>query len=152
VSDRTPFTLLGFDHVVFLVDDMKRALSFYMDVLGCEPGYSYPGIGMEQLWCGNALLVLWDTTHPGAASAVPPIAGGRNIDHLCIAVGPMDHGRLREHMAKHGVQIIQEAFHGGARGRGHAFYFRDPFGNKLELKGPAVYPDRTATGAGATAR
>jgi glyoxylase I family protein len=24
---------------------------------------------------------------------------------------------------------------------GHSFYIRDPFGNTLELKGPAEYPD-----------
>jgi extradiol dioxygenase family protein len=44
------------------------------------------------------------------------------------------------------VKIDREAFHGGARGMGHSFYFFDPFGNKLELKGPAEYPDgRSAT-------
>ena len=29
----------------------------------------------------------------------------------------------------------------GAWGMGHSFYFRDPFGNMLEVKGPAEYPD-----------
>lgn len=150
MKNNVPFSMLGFDHVVLLVDDMKRALTFYMDVLGCEPGYSYPGIGMEQLWCGASLLVLWDTTHPGAKKAVPPVKGGRNVDHLCIAVGPMDHDRLRKHMARHGVEITLEAMHGGSRGMGHAFYFCDPFGNRLELKGPAVYPDGAAAVSGPT--
>ena len=36
---------------------------------------------------------------------------------------------------------LREALHGGARGMGHSFYIRDPFGNKLEVKGPAEYPD-----------
>ena len=36
---------------------------------------------------------------------------------------------------------MQEALHGGARGMGNSFYVLDPWGNKLELKGPAVYPD-----------
>jgi hypothetical protein len=27
---------------------------------------------------------------------------------------------------------------------GNSFYVLDPFGNKLELKGPPVYPDGTA--------
>ncbi len=136
-----PFTLVGIDHVVFLVDDMARALRFYGDVLGCVPGYSYPALGMEQVWCGAALIVLWDTTHPGAARALPPVAGGRNVDHVCIALSPFDPDAMRSHLASHGVEIVQEAFHGGARGMGNSFYVRDPFGNKLELKGPAVYPD-----------
>lgn len=136
-----PFTLTGFDHVVFLVDDMPRALAFYGQVLGCVPGYSYPALGMEQLWCGNCLIVLWDITHPGASSAVPPVAGGRNVDHLCISTSPFDAQAMRAHLAAHGVTIEREAVHGGARGVGLSFYIRDPFGNLLEVKGPAEYPD-----------
>ena len=136
-----PFTLVGIDHVVFLVDDMPRALAFYRDVLGCVPGYTYPALGMEQVWAGAALIVLWDITHPGAAPAVPPVQGGRNVDHVCIATSPTDRIAMRAHLAAHGVMIETEATHRGARGVGHSFYIRDPFGNKLEIKGPAEYPD-----------
>ena len=138
---KVPFTLVGIDHVVFLVDDMDRALAFYHEVLGCVPGYSYPALGMEQVWAGAALIVLWDTTHPGAADAIPPISGGRNVDHVCIATSPFEHDAMRAHLSSHGVIIEREATHGGARGMGHSFYVFDPFGNKLELKGPAEYPD-----------
>ncbi|PRY77278.1 catechol 2,3-dioxygenase-like lactoylglutathione lyase family enzyme [Yoonia maritima] len=136
-----PFSLVGIDHVVFIVDDMPKALAFYHDVLGCVPGYSYPAMGMEQVWAGAALIVLWDVTHPGAASAVPPVPGGRNVDHVCIATSPFDPADMRAHLSAHGVTIDREAQHGGARGVGHSFYIYDPFGNKLEVKGPAEYPD-----------
>lgn len=136
-----PFSLVGIDHVVFLVDDMARAMAFYRDVLGCAPGYSYPALGMEQVWAGAALIVLWDVTDPGAADAVPPVSGGRNVDHICIATGPFDHDEMRAHLAAHEVNIEREAMHGGARGMGHSFYIRDPFGNKIEVKGPAEYKD-----------
>ena len=96
---------------------------------------------MEQLWCGAALIVLWDITHPGAANAVPPVRGGRNVDHVCIALSPFDDGAMRAHLHAHKVEIVHEALHGGARGMGNSFYVLDPWGNKLELKGPAVYPD-----------
>ena len=139
-----PFTLVGIDHVVFLVDDMDSALAFYRDVLGCAPGYSYPALGMEQVWAGAALIVLWDVTHPGAAGAVPPVVGGRNVDHICIATTPFAPADMRAHLARHGVNIVHEATHGGARGMGHSFYVLDPFGNKLEVKGPAEYPDGRA--------
>ncbi|MER9415612.1 VOC family protein [Mesorhizobium sp. M0306] len=144
-----PFSLVGIDHVVFLVDDMKVALGFYHSVLGCQPGYSYPELGMEQIWCGSSLIVLWDITHPGGRKAAPPIAGGRNVDHICIATGPFDHQAMRAHLKSHEIEIHQEAFHGGARGMGHSFYIHDPFGNKIEIKGPAEYPDGRATVAGA---
>ena len=144
MSDATPttplFEMIGIDHVVYLVDDMPKAVKFYGEVLGCRPGYSYPKIGMEQLWCGAALIVLADVTHPGTTRA-RPAQGAPNVDHLCIALGPFDEDALRRHLAAHGVTIEQEAFHGGARGMGRSFYIRDPFGNLLELKGPPVYPD-----------
>jgi catechol 2,3-dioxygenase-like lactoylglutathione lyase family enzyme len=110
-----PFSLVGLDHVVFLVDDMARAMRFYGEVLGCEPGYSYPALGMEQVWCGSALIVLWDTTHPGAAGAIPPVRGGRNVDHVCINLSPFDHDAMRAHLAAHGVAVERER----ARSRHH---------------------------------
>lgn len=136
-----PFSPVGIDHVVLLIDDMERALDFYSNVLGCRPGYSYPALGMEQVWFGSSLIVLWDITHPGGRKAAPPVAGGRNVDHICIATSPFDHDELRSHLRNHGIEIAQEALHGGARGMGHSFYIHDPFGNKIEIKGPAEYPD-----------
>ena len=136
-----PFTLVGLDHMVFLVDDMAQAMAFYAEVLGCVPGYTYPALGMEQVWCGAALIVLWDTTHPGAAGAIPSVKGGRNVDHVCIATSPFAPEAMRAHLAAHGIVIEREATHGGARGMGHSFYIRDPSGNKLEIKGPAEYKD-----------
>ena len=141
---KPPFSLVGIDHVVLLVDDMAKAMTFYGDALGAVPGYSYPALGMEQVWCGSALIVLWDTSHPGAASAIPPVKGGCNIDHICIATSPFAPQALRAHLAAHGVAIDREATHGGARGMGHSFYIHDPFGHKLEIKGPAEYPDGRA--------
>jgi glyoxylase I family protein len=136
-----PFTLVGLDHVVFLVDDMAQALAFYHDVLGCVPGYSYPDLGMQQVWCGAALIVLWDTSHANA----PDPRDGRNVDHICIATSPFDPATMRAHLKTHNVVVEREAHHGGARGMGTSFYIRDPFGNTLEVKGPAEYPDgRTA--------
>jgi len=138
-----PFSLVGIDHVVFLVDDMAKALSFYSGFLGCQSGYSYPALGMEQVWAGSALIVLWDLSHPGASKAIPPVTGGRNVDHVCIATGPIDNKIFRSYCHENAIEIEQEAHHGGARGFGQSFYIRDPFGNRLELKGPAAYPDET---------
>src|SRR4029078_11884436 len=98
-TSRPPFSMVGIDHVVFLVDNLARATDWYARVLGCQPGYSYPDVGMEQLWCGSALIVLWDTTHPGAAKAVPAVRGGQNVHHVCIALSPFDEGAVRAHLA-----------------------------------------------------
>ncbi len=136
-----PIQPVGVDHVVFLVADMDRALAFYKGVLNCTPGFTYPDLGMEQLWFGSALIVLWDITHPGAKRAVPDVSGGRNVDHVCLAAAPFDHAALKAHLADHGVEIEREAMHGGARGMGASFYVRDPDGNVIEIKGPPEHPD-----------
>ncbi len=141
MSQTNPIQPVGIDHVVFLVADMKRSLTFYEGVLNCQPGFSYSALGMEQVWFGSALIVLWDTTHPGAAGAVPPVAGGRNVDHVCLACAPFAHDALRHHLVRHGIAIEREAVHGGARGMGASFYVRDPDGNKIEIKGPPEHPD-----------
>lgn len=133
-----PFRLAGIDHVVLLVTDMEKAMQFYVGVLGCRPAYSYPGAAMEQVWCGTELIVLIDTSQPNGEKARPPVEGGRNMDHVCLSIGPYDPNALRDHLAKHNVKIEQEATHGGARGMGHATYVLDPFGNKIELKGPPL--------------
>ena len=138
-----PFSLVGIDHVVFLVDDLPRAVRWYGEVLGCQPGYCYPALGMEQLWCGAALIVLWDVTASRRGDRPSRrCSGGRNVDHVCLALRPFDGAAMRAHLHAHMAwRSLQEALHGGARGMGNSFYVVDPWGNRLELKGPAIYPD-----------
>jgi catechol 2,3-dioxygenase-like lactoylglutathione lyase family enzyme len=133
---KRPFALEGLDHVTLLVTGMDAAQRFYVDVLGCEPESSFPQFGMELFRCGAALIVLVDIADPNGAWAKPPVGGGRNMDHVCLALSRFGHEEMRSWLAAHEVAIIEESFHGGARGESLSFYVRDPFGNVLELKGP----------------
>ncbi|WP_373355684.1 VOC family protein [Pseudoroseicyclus sp. CXY001] len=133
-----PFRMVGIDHVVLLVGDMDEALHFYCDVLSCRPGYSFPHLAMEQVWCGPQLIVLVDITDPKAAAMVPKVAGGRNVDHVCLNITATSREVLRAHFTKHGVTIDTEALHSGARGMGESTYIFDPWGNRLEIKGPPL--------------
>ncbi len=133
-----PFQMVGLDHVVILVGDMEKAMHFYTQVLGCRPGYSYPQLAMEQVFAGSELLVLIDISKPEAEYAIPEVKGGRNVDHICINIQHCPREQLREHFAKHGVEIEREAIHGGARGMGEATYVLDPWGFRIELKGPPL--------------
>lgn len=135
-NTQTPFNVVGLDHVVILVTDMQKALDFYQGILGLPHGYAFPDIAMEQLWVGTELLVLIDISTPKGAGAIPPVSGGRNMDHFCISLVPYDKDALRAYLVDQGVEIVNEAFHSGARGMGEAIYVLDPFGNKVELKGP----------------
>ena len=135
-SARPPFALEGIDHILLLVNGMKPAVRFYTEVLGCTVEGALPQYGMQQLRAGAALIDLVDISAPEAAWAKPPVAGGRNFDHLCLALGVHDEAMLRRHLACHHVEIIEEGVHGGSRGESLSLYVRDPSGNVIELKGP----------------
>ncbi|MBM2577229.1 VOC family protein [Jannaschia sp. Os4] len=131
-----PIRPLGLDHAVLWVRDLPRAVAWYRDVLGCVPAFDYPEIGMAHLWFGGIILGLWDADDPRAAYALPKVRGGTNVDHLALAVGPFERGALMAHLAAHGVPVHKEEVQVGARGVGRAVYIHDPWGNRLELKGP----------------
>jgi glyoxylase I family protein len=133
---RPPFALEGIDHVLLLVDGMVPAARFYTKVLGCEIEDRLPQFGMLQLRVGSALIDLVDISVPQAAWAKPPVAGGRNLDHLCLALGSHDEAKLRRHLARHGIEIIEEGVHHGSGGESLSLYVRDPSGNVIELKAP----------------
>jgi len=131
-----PLVLEGIDHLLLLVRGMRPALAFYRDVLGCGIESELPEYGMVQLRAGVALIDLVDIDAVEGQWARPEVAGGRNLDHVCIAVAEYDEQELRRHLAAHDVQIIEEGLHVGARGNSLSIYFRDPSGNTIELKGP----------------
>lgn len=131
-----PFALEGLDHVVLLVRDMAEAETFYREVIGCSVENRLPQYGMLQLRAGAALIDLVDIAAEEGVWGRPPVEGGRNMDHVCIATGPWDKEAMHAHLAAHGIEIVEEGIRGGARGDAYSVYIRDPSGNQLELKGP----------------
>jgi len=123
-------------HFTVKTDNLEATRDFYTDVLGCTVEGALPQYGMLQLRAGAALIDLVDVAAPEASWARPPVAGGRNFDHLCLALGAYDEAKLRRHLARHRVEIIEEGVHGGSRGESLSLYVRDPSGNVIELKGP----------------
>ena len=136
MAEAPPFALEGIDHVVLLVDDMAAARAFYLEVIGCTIDNALPRYGMLQLRAGAALLDLVDISGEPGAWARPPVEGGRNMDHVCIATGAWDEDEMRAWLAARGVPIIEEGVNNGARGESLSFYVRDPAGNVIELTGP----------------
>lgn len=130
-----PFKLQGLDHVVLLVRDMAEAIRFYEQVLGCTVERELPKAGMVQLRAGASLIDLVDISSAEGEWARPEIEGGRNVDHVCVATGPCEEQTMRAHLARHGVNIIEEGIRYGAQGEGMSFYISDPSGNQIELKG-----------------
>jgi catechol 2,3-dioxygenase-like lactoylglutathione lyase family enzyme len=130
-----PYDLKGLDHVVLLVTDMATARRFYCEVIGCTVDNELPQYGMLQLRAGAALIDLVDTSGEEGAWARPPVVGGRNMDHVCLATSGFEVDALRAHLGANGVEIVEEGVRYGASGDGYSIYVRDPFGNQVELKG-----------------
>lgn len=135
--DGPPFELLGIDHLLLLVDGLPAAERFYCEVIGCSVQERLPEYGMVQLSAGTSLIDLVDVGSSEGAWARPGNAGGRNMDHFCLATGPWEEQALRHHLSSHHVEIIEEGVHSGARGASFSLYVRDPSGNVVELKGPS---------------
>jgi catechol 2,3-dioxygenase-like lactoylglutathione lyase family enzyme len=128
-----PFELVGLDHVVILVHGMDEASDFYTKVIGCSVDNDLPEYAMRQLRAGSGLIDLVDVDTPEGEWARPPVAGGRNVDHVALALGPADKQAVRQHLARHRISIEEEGDNIGSRGRSLSFYVRDPSGNLVEL-------------------
>ncbi|MFL6757097.1 MAG: VOC family protein, partial [Sphingomicrobium sp.] len=85
---------------------------------------------------GASLIDLVDIGSAQGEWGRPEIEGGRNMDHVCIATGPCEEQAMRAHLARHGINIVEEGIRYGAKGEGMSFYICDPSGNQIELKGP----------------
>lgn len=124
------------------VRSITRSLAFYQDVLSCTLERQAETIGLYQLRAGTALIDLVDVDGRlgqmgGAAPAIDPAEGGRNMDHFCLTIDPFDADALQAHLTNHGVEPSEIAKRYGAAGFGNSLYISDPDGNTIELKGPA---------------
>jgi glyoxylase I family protein len=113
---------------------MAAAKAFYCGIIGCIEEREIPGAGMVQLRAGASLIDLVDIAGDAGAWARPPVSGGRNVDHFCLATGLWDEVAMRAWLDDHGVAIVEEGMRYGAGGDGLSFYVKDPFGNVVELK------------------
>lgn len=134
MADLPPFRLRGLDHVVLLVADMESAKRFYCEVVGCSLDRDLPQYGMAQLRAGDSLIDLVDISTDEGAWGRPSVAGGRNVDHVCLATAGFEPDALRAHLTANGVDVAEEGVRYGATGDGYSIYFNDPFGNQIELK------------------
>lgn len=115
---------------MLLVADLEKALAFYEKVVGCSVETRLPQYAMIELCAGESHLDLVDISASEGAWARPEILGGRNVDHVALAVASHDAGALRAHLQSHGIDIGEERVEGDRT----SFYVRDPSGNSIELR------------------
>ncbi len=127
-----PNTVLGLDHLVLRVRDLETSIDFYRRVLGARIERQLQTPRIVQLRIGDSLLDLV----PGRKRRSPDI----NLDHFAVRVASFDPAALRRRLARYGVTPADVAERYGAEGYGPSIYFKDPDGNMVEMKGPAVRP------------
>ena len=131
---KPPFNLRAIDHVVLIVDDLDRAVTWYAEVLGAAEEGDLRQFGMVQLRVGVSMIDLVDAASEEGEWARPKVEGGRNMDHLCLEIGPVTKTAMEAHLAKHKLKIEEEGWRSGAKGEGYSWYIRDPWDHQIELK------------------
>ena len=131
------------DHVVLWVDDPKRALEFYVDVIGLEPVRAqdfkdgkapFPSVRVNDRTIidllGKALVPFVREFTAGGES------GGAPVNHVCLSMGASAYDSLTARLARRGIQLTPgggPSF--GAQGvTPHSAYLRDLDGNVLEIR------------------
>lgn len=131
------FKIKAMDHIVLNVPDIDRSLAFYVDVLGLEPErldqfrrgeVRFPSVRIS----GDTVIDLFPM-QPG--EVLGGGAGLQNLNHFTMVVEPGDFEGFQQHLAEHGVKIEDgPGRRWGARGYGQSVYFRDPDGNRIEVR------------------
>lgn len=133
------------DHVVLWVEDARRALTFYTEVIGL------PGMRVEEFLAGAAPFPSVRVSDASILDLVPAAgadltrgftgeakrtAAGQPVNHVCLAMSPAELDALDARVAAAGVathKLGERSF--GARGWSTRwFYFQDPDGNVLEAR------------------
>lgn len=123
----------GIDHVVLYVDDVDAACSFYGDLFDADTGAYGPG--RESVYLGDVKLNFRPVDEDGGLVADSPEGGSGD---LCL-VTSWDAGEVVDHLGGKGVEVVAGPVEReGARGPMTSVYFRDPWGNLIEI---AEYPD-----------
>ena len=136
---------MDLDHAVLWVESAKRALRFYVDILGLEPVRAeefengkarFPSVRLNEttifdLMERNDLLSLVQEFTGGGDGI-----GGAPINHLCISMEAPEFTAVSERLVAHGVKLKpggEDVF--GAQGQAvRSIYFNDPDGNVLEIR------------------
>ncbi len=134
-APRPIFRINGIDHVVLRVRDLRRALGFYRDVLGCTLEREQPELGLTQLRAGRCLIDLVTADGPLGSRRGTLEGTGPNMEHFCLSIAPFAESALSAHLAARGVSVHEPGSRYGAEGEGRSFYIEDPDGNRVELTG-----------------
>ncbi len=116
------------------VQDIKRAVAFYQDILGLRVLGEVDESRGAALAVGQSVLLVFraEETLKG-----PAPHGATGAGHVAFSVEPEELPVWRKHLEACGVKI---EFEKSFRNSPPSIYFRDPDGNLLELAVATVWP------------
>lgn len=134
--------LKGVAHFSIPVSDVARSIKFYTEVVGCtkisadEKHAFMDAGGLCLLLCKQKVPI----NHPD----------GLDYVHHAFIVSPEQYRTIDDHLAKHGVEVLEKEEREGRTVNGPRTYFRDPDGTRLEFINLTSYdptPDKKAARA-----
>ena len=129
--------IIGLDHIVLRVKNVKASIDWYKRVLGAVEERVIPDFGLYQLRVGTALIDLVPVN--GKLGKMGGGAAGKkklNMDHFAVQLLEFDEKKIGAYLKRRGVKAGSVDRRYGALGHGPSMYISDPDGNTVELKGP----------------
>jgi catechol 2,3-dioxygenase-like lactoylglutathione lyase family enzyme len=123
------------------VDDMERAHTFYADFLGLSLMVDGERLRAYSAGPAQTLIVCRrgaSTDDVETKSGTIPGHDSRGPAHMAFRIDPAQLEAWKNKLRVSGVGIYSEM--DWPRG-GHSVYFKDPFGNVLELATPGIWPN-----------
>lgn len=113
-------------HASFLVEDTRRSLAFYHDILGLEVDPSRPNLGYPGAWLNVGEQQIHLIQLPSPDSKQRPEHGGHDR-HIALQVESVED--LKKIIEQAGINFTT------SKSRSHVIFLRDPDGNALEFIG-----------------
>lgn len=131
---------LQLDHIVLTVENIDRALDFYVDVLGLAPErldlYRSGEVLFPSVRINEHTLI--DLLPPEMHAPQHPAAGVAqvaNVDHFCLNLPAQRWHAVMAKLGERGIEIEAGPMTlWGAHGDATAVYLRDSDGNRVELR------------------
>jgi catechol 2,3-dioxygenase-like lactoylglutathione lyase family enzyme len=114
--------------------DEERTEAFYRDVMGFRLIHREPGRSLFYR-AGTSVFLLFQPDETARGGKLPS-HGAHGPGHTCFLVPAASYDAWRDWLGGRGVEIVQEV----TWERGRTFYFRDPYGNLLEIADRDIWP------------
>jgi catechol 2,3-dioxygenase-like lactoylglutathione lyase family enzyme len=116
-------------------DDLETAQRFYSRVLGLQP-FSFQKDRHVFFHCGPNVLLIFNPEQTRGNESIVPGHGAIGPGHVAFAVPEEDLESWLRHLSEQGVEVEREVSWPGG---GRSIYFRDPYGNSVELATPGIW-------------